>query len=88
MTAITLERLIEGRAAIEAPMKARIDHTKKMLQEGKAVTEEDTDWLDGGANLVDEDRAIGSLRNSCDIARDLHLLDSGQHAAVDRMMKA
>jgi hypothetical protein len=85
---ITNELLIEGRKAIQKSVEARATQLKKQLNDGKKISTTDEEWLDGGGNLVDEDCALESLRDSTDLVRDIESLDARRKAGVDRMVKA
>jgi hypothetical protein len=80
-----IELLRTGFAAFEKHVKKRKASIQERLKRKERVDDEDSAWLDGPANLIDEQRALELLENASDYEQALSRLGDGLQAAVQRM---
>ncbi|KAF7325139.1 Aromatic peroxygenase [Mycena kentingensis (nom. inval.)] len=61
--------LRKGLAALKLHVSKRKTKLDLQLKEGKTITDEDSEWLDGAANLIDEERVIDALEHAAAVKR-------------------
>ena len=80
-----IELLRKGLTALEKHVAKRKAAIEDRLKKKEHVDDDDTTWLDGPANLIDERRALDLIENASDYEKGLSRLDQGLRAAVERM---
>ncbi|KAF7334753.1 DDE-domain-containing protein [Mycena sanguinolenta] len=80
-----LEILKKGYAALEKHVSTRKATLQARLKKEEPIDDEDSAWLDGPANLIDEKRALDLLESASDYDRGLARLGETLQAAVTRM---
>ena len=61
-----METLKKGLKQLKAQHKERREHLLAELNARRTISESDQDWLDGAANLVDEERLVETMENAVD----------------------
>lgn len=87
MTPKPIELLKKGLTILKNRVATRKASLLARLADSKSITSEDGRWLDGEANLVDEDVAIDKLAKASDFESTLSELSEPQQAAVARLRK-
>ncbi|KAJ7940060.1 hypothetical protein B0H13DRAFT_417835 [Mycena leptocephala] len=80
-----LKLLKKGFTALEKHVSERKAAIQDRLKKSQHVDDEDATWLDGPANLVDEQRALDALENASDYEKGVSHLSDGLQTAVQRM---
>ncbi|KAF5336776.1 hypothetical protein D9757_015540 [Collybiopsis confluens] len=70
-----LEVLKKALSALKKKHRTRAEKLRQKLAKKEKRSEEDEAWLDGEANLVDEERVIDKLGNASDYEREIGRLD-------------
>ena len=66
---------------------SRKESLRKDLQDGKAISEADSDWLDTDANLIDEELALDQLKNVENLTDTIGLLPDHLKKAMEHLIK-
>ena len=80
-----VELLKKGFAALQKHVTTRKTSIQDRLEKQEPIDDEDNAWLDGPANLVDEQQALELLENASDYGRGLSRIGEALQAAVQRM---
>ena len=80
-----IEILRKGFTALQKHVNKRKTAIQARLAKKECVDDDDTAWLDGPANLIDEQLALDALEKASDYERGLSGLSQGLQAAVGRM---
>lgn len=83
----SIDVLRHGLKNLDNQHKERKEKLLAELKAGRPISEENQDWLDGAANLVDEARIIESLENAADYESAAHALTTRDRAIFDELMK-
>ncbi|KAJ7195126.1 hypothetical protein GGX14DRAFT_575896 [Mycena pura] len=83
----SLEILRKGLTALQKHVKKRKTAIEARLTKKERVDDDDAAWLDGPANLIDEQQALDSLENASDYERGLSRLSQGLQAACGRQIQ-
>jgi hypothetical protein len=85
---MALDILKKGLKVLENRVKAKKETLQAQLAKRKPISQEDEQWLDHNANLVDEQRILEALENASDYERGLERLDEEQKGVVRRLQEA
>jgi hypothetical protein len=88
MVSNPLEVLRKGLKTLHDQVKAKKEQLQAQLAEGKSIPLQDAEWLDGEANLVDEDRVLEALEKASNYEQGLEGLDEGQRGLVMKLQQA
>jgi hypothetical protein len=83
-----LDILKKGLKTLHDQVKAKKDQLQAQLTKGKSISSQEAEWLDGEANLVDEDRILEALEKASDYKQGLERLDKGQKKLVTKLQQA
>ena len=85
MASDTLKRLTSALNKLELEITPRKERLEASLLAGEQISDEDSEWLDHMANLVDEHCALDILSGAADYAAGLEKLTPPQRAAIERL---
>ena len=88
MASSPLNVLKKGLKTLYEQFKAKKGQLQAQLAEGKSISSQDERWLDGEANLVDEERVLEVLERASNYEQGLEKLDEGQKGVVARLRQA
>ena len=84
---ISYSTLQEGYKALKSLSNFRKKPLRKDLQDGKAILEADSDWLDTDANLIDKELALDQFKNVENLTEAIRLLPDHLKKAVEHLIK-
>ena len=85
MPTYTIQDLTEALQKLQHEITPRKQRIEASLQAGEQISEEDSDWLDNAANLVDENSALDVLASTSDYDTGFNKLTPAQKAAIERL---
>ena len=85
MPTYTIQDLTEALQKLQHEITPRKQRIEASLQVGEQISEEDSDWLDNAANLVDENSALDVLASTSDYDTGFNKLTPAQKAAIERL---
>ena len=85
MAVPSLDKLEEALQLLEKEVASRRRRLEAAVAKKLPLAPEDELWLDNDANLVDERRAVESLKGVSNYAAGLEKLSEGEKAAVARL---
>jgi hypothetical protein len=77
--------LRKGLLNLRKSVEERKTELQSRLADRRSISSEDERWLDGDANLVDEEQALHQLERASDYENSLSKLESPLRNAVDRL---
>jgi hypothetical protein len=87
MPLIPLDVLKNGMKILQHRVKARREEIQARLAEKKSISSQDEEWLDGEANLIDEQHVLDTLENASDYERGFGQLDEVQKVVVRKLQE-
>jgi predicted RNase H-like nuclease (RuvC/YqgF family) len=81
----SLEVLEKGLSALKDEINPRKEDILNRKRKQISVCSDDEQWLDGEANLIDEERVIERLQCALDYKKELKLLDNAGKMIVERL---
>ncbi|KAJ7342913.1 hypothetical protein DFH08DRAFT_962946 [Mycena albidolilacea] len=79
------ELLKKGFAALQKHVNKRKATLQDRLKKEERINDDDSTWLDGPANLIDEERTLELLDSASDYEQGLSCLNNVLQAAVNHM---
>jgi ribosome assembly protein YihI (activator of Der GTPase) len=80
-----LEILRKGLNALKNQVKKRKDALLERLNKKEKISAADEEWLDQGANHIEEDQLLDKLETVSDYERGLARLDSKEKGMVEKL---
>ena len=77
--------LQKGLKKLEDQHRERKEKLLATLKAKRTISEEDQDWLDDAANLVDEERVVEALESAADYKSAVHALNTRDQAIFDKL---
>ena len=85
--ALPIDFLRKGLKKLEDQHRERKEKLLAELKAKRTISEDDQEWLDGAANLVDEERIIEALESEADYEGALHALSPRDQVVVEKLTK-
>ena len=82
-----IDVLWKGLKKLEDQHKDQKEKLLAMLKAKRMISKDDQDWLDGAANLVDEERVVEALESATDYDGAVHTLNARDQVVFDRLTK-
>jgi hypothetical protein len=82
-----VEILRLGLTQLKEQIKLQKDELLLRLSKAECISEDEENWLDNEANLIDEEEVVSLLEKAPDYERALELLTTQQKIAVERLEK-
>ena len=87
MTLTPLDVLKNGLKLLQRRVKARKEEIQARLAEKKSISSQDEEWLDGEANLIDEQQVLDALDDASDYERGFGRLNDVQKGVVRKLQE-
>ena len=82
-----METLKNGLNRLKDQHKERREYLLAELKAKRTISESDQDWLDGAANLVDEERLVETMENAIDYGSGIAGLSPKEQEIVEELTK-
>ena len=79
--------LRQGLKSLENQHEGRKEKLLADLKARRPISEDDQDWLDGAANLVDEARLVDMLENVADYKSGVRTLNASDRIIFDKLLE-
>ena len=82
-----IDALRKGLKKLKDQHRERKEKLLAELNARKTISKEDQEWLDGAANLVDEECVIETLESTADYEGAVHTLNTRDQVIFNKLMK-